>query len=331
MNPLVSRRSFALGSACLAGLAEGATMPREIAIVTAPSSLGLRPNEKGQEPGTWRAPEVLSSAGLAAAVAARHRVDVSRPVYRFEEQPGTRIRNGNTMRAFLLELADAVAAELLAGRFPLVLGGDCSVMLGCLHALRRTGGRGLVHVDGHSDFFHPGNYDTKARLGSAAGMDLALATGRGEPLLAQWPGIDGPLVADEDAIQAGERDAEDADYDKYYGDVVRTKITRLTIQQILREGIPRTAERIVARLAERKLERVWIHVDLDVLDEKVMNAVDSPGAPGFDFAQLSELLRALITSGLIAGMTVCIYDPDRDADHRFAKPIVRCLADALRS
>ncbi len=331
MNPLLSRRAFAIGSACLAGIGNAATAPREIALVTAPSSLGLRPNDKGLEPGAWRAPGVLLAAGLAAAVAARHRLDIHRRDYDFKEQPGTRIRNGNTMRAFLLELADAVEAELLASRFPLVLGGDCSVMLGCLLGLRRTGGRGLVHVDGHSDFFHPGNYDTKARLGSAAGMDLALATGRGEPLLTQWPGIEGPLVADEDAIQAGERDAEDADYDKFYGDVVRTAITRLTIQQILREGIPRTAELIVARLAERKLERAWVHVDLDVLDEEVMNAVDSPGTPGFDFVQLSALLRALITSGRIAGMTACIYDPDLDAGHRFAKPIVRCLAGALRA
>jgi hypothetical protein len=29
----------------------------------------------------------------------------------------------------------------------------------------------VVHVDGHSDFFHPGNYDSTARLGSVAGMD----------------------------------------------------------------------------------------------------------------------------------------------------------------
>src|SRR6185503_4983027 len=179
-----------------------------------------------------------------------------------------------------------------------------------------AGGRGLVHVDGHSDFFHPGNYDTQARLGSAAGMDLALATGRGEDVLAKWPGIEGPLVADADAVQAGERDAEDADYDQYYGDIKRTAITRLTIQQILREGIPRTTERILARLAERGLDRAWVHVDLDVLDEKVMNAVDSPGKPGFDYAQLSTVLRALLGSGRVIGLDACIYDPDLDPGHR---------------
>jgi arginase len=325
----LSRRHFAIGSACFAGLSRAAAAAREISILTAPVSLGLRPGARGQEPGSWRAPEVLLAAGLAKQVGALRHVDLARPTYDFNERPGTRIRNGDTLRAFLLVLAERVRADLEAGRFPLVLGGDCSVMLGCLYGARRAGGRGLVHVDGHSDFFHPGNYDTRARLGSAAGMDLALATGRGEALLTRWPQVDGPLVADEDAIQAGERDAEDPDYDKYYGDIVRTAITRFTIQQIQREGVAAIARRIVARLAERRLERAWVHVDLDVLDQKVMNAVDSPGSPGLDFEQLQTLLRALIASGRVIGLDACIYDPDLDPGHRFARPIADCLAGAL--
>jgi arginase len=312
-------------------VAHGANAPRTVSIVTAPSSLGLRPNEQGKEPGTWRAPEVLLGAGIVDALSARNIVKLPRQRYDFAEQSGTRIGNGNALRAFLLELAGNVQAELTAGRFPLVLGGDCSVMLGCLYALRRVGGSGLVHVDGHSDFFHPGNYDTRARLGSAAGMDLALATGRGEALLTQWPGVEGALVAEEDAIQAGERDAEQPDWAQGYPDVQKTAITRFTIQQILRDGIPRTSARIIARLEERRLHRTWMHVDLDALDERVMNAVDSPGAPGFDFAQLASLLGAVIASGRIAGMTVCIYDPDLDPRRRFPRPIVKCLAAALGS
>jgi arginase len=328
--PQLTRRDFALATTCLAGLACADVSKREIRLISAPISLGLRPGEKGQEPGTWRAPEVLLAAGLAERIGARQHISLARPKYEFDEQPGTRIRNGNSLRTFMSELAGKVQVELAAGRFPLVLGGDCSVMLGCLYGARLAGGRGLVHVDGHSDFFHPGNYDTKARLGSAAGMDLALATGRGESLLTHWPGIEGPLVADEDAVQAGERDALQPDYKDYYADVQDTAITRLLIQEIQHDGIPRTVRRILTRLERRKLDRVWVHVDLDVLDEKVMNAVDSPGSPGFDFAQLSELLRTLVGSGRVLGLDVCIYDPDLDPGHRFAKPIVECLAGAVR-
>ena len=327
----LTRRDFALGTACLAGAARASSAARGISLISAPISLGLRPGAKGQEPGTWRAPEVLLAAGLAAKLGAKVRPALPRPRYDFHERPGTRIRNGDTLRAFLLRLGEAVHHELVAGQFPLVLGGDCSVMLGCLAGARLAGGRGLVHVDGHSDFFHPGNYDTRARLGTAAGMDLALATGRGEAMLTNWPGVDGPLVADNDVIQAGERDAESPDYEKYYGDIVRTDITRLTIQQIQREGILRTATRIIERLEARELEHAWVHVDLDVLDETVMNAVDSPGTPGLDFRGLSTLLRTLMESGRVIGLDVCIYDPDLDEGHGYAKPIVDCLAKAFEA
>ncbi len=330
MPSTLTRRAFALGTACAAGLSSANADRRGVGIVAAPVSLGLRPGARGQEPGTWRAPEVLLAAGLAEKIPSRSLTRLPRPRYEFDQQPGTRIRNGNTLRTFMLSLADAVKSEFDAGRFPLVLGGDCSVMLGCLAGARRAGARGLIHVDGHSDFFHPGNYDTGSRLGTAAGMDLALATGRGEKLLTEWPGIDGPLVADADVVQAGERDAENPDYRKFYGDVLDTAITQLTVQRIRRDGIALVAQRIIGQLAARKLDRAWVHVDLDVLDEKVMDAVDSPGTPGLDFAQLTELLRTLIGSGRICGLDVCIYDPDLDRRNRFAGPIADCIAAAMR-
>ena len=73
-----------------------------------------------------------------------------------------------------------------------------------------------------------------------------------------------------------------------------------------------------------------MHVDLDVLDERVMNAVDSPGSPGLDFPQLTTLLRLVLASGRVIGLDACIYDPDLDEGHRFARPIAECLAAAVR-
>jgi arginase len=58
------------------------------------------------------------------------------------------------------------------------------------------------------------------------------------------------------------------------------------------------------------LDRVWLYADLDVLDQVVMPAVDSPGSPGLDFAQLAELLSRLL--GRVIGLDVTIYDPELD-------------------
>ncbi|MCR4471437.1 arginase family protein [Burkholderia sp. SCN-KJ] len=298
---------------------------RPVELIAAPSSLGLKPNGAGREPDTWRGPEALLATGFAARLGARVSW-LPHPAYAFDPQPGTRIRNGVSIRAFSLELAVRVADALARGAFPIVLGGDCSILLGCLLGNRRAGGGGLVHVDGHSDFFHPGNYDTSTRLGSAAGMDLALATGRGEPLLTCWPDLDGPLVDDRDTCQVGERDAESAEFEAAYGDIVRTAITRTTIQQLLASGPAAVARELVDWLRTRALRRVWLHVDLDVLDRSQLPAVDSPGSPGLDFDGLDALLEPLVASGRVAGIDFTIYDPGLDPGFAHADRIARSIA-----
>ena len=169
--------------------------------------------------------------------------------------------------------------------------------------------------------FIPENYDTKTRLGSVAGMDLALASGRGEELLTDWPKIGKPLASDKDIIQVGERNAEDSNYKSTFGDFLNSEITLLTVQRVLADGIDTSAKRAVARLLKRGLNKVWMHVDFDVLDEAVMPAVDSPGSPGLNYAQLSELIAALCNSNRISGINFAIYDPERDPQKRYAGSI----------
>ena len=179
---MTRRRSMQVATAALMTMAPAARLlarEKALTIILAPSNLGLRPPDVGHQPGTWRAPQTLMMAGLASATGASEVLPLERPTYDFDAQPGTRIRNGQTIRAFSLQLSDLVRGVLEKGGFPLVIGGDCSILLGNLYGLRRWGGRGLVHVDGHSDFYQMSDQDT-GRLGSAAGMDLALASGRGE-------------------------------------------------------------------------------------------------------------------------------------------------------
>jgi arginase len=321
--------SFAVISASLED--ETQHRPGGISLILAPSNLGLHPTQNSSQPGTWRAPQVLINAGLAHTMNATDVLSLNRPAYELDAQFGTAIRNGLSIRAFSFELGEKVREVLESGRFPVVIGGDCSILLGCLYGARLAGGRGLVHVDGHSDFFHPGNYNTASRLGSAAGMDLALASGRGELLLTHWPEIGEPLVEDADVVQLGERDAEGADFKKSYGDIVRTDITQLIIQAVLAEGIDTTVRRVLTRLKSRGLGNVWLHVDFDVLDQTVMPAVDSPGSPGLDYQQLSMLIGELCHSGRIVGADFTIFDPERDPHGKYSKPLADCIALGIRN
>ena len=72
-------------------------------------------------------------AGLAHAVGATDVLSLERPAYELEAQFGTAIRNGLSIRAFSLELGEKVREVLQSGQFPLVIGGDCSILLGCLY------------------------------------------------------------------------------------------------------------------------------------------------------------------------------------------------------
>jgi len=175
-------------------------METRYAIVEAPSNLGLAPT------GVDTLPEALLRAGLLDRLGARHATRVvPRHGYDDRRDPA----NGGTLNAtgiaaYGVDLAAAVGAVLDAGERPLVLGGDCSILLGPLLALRRRGRHGLLFVDGHADFYQPEANPN----GQAASMELAFVTGRGPDVVANLEGRR-PLVADTDVVVLGFRDAEE--------------------------------------------------------------------------------------------------------------------------
>src|SRR5262249_35906040 len=155
----------------------------------APSNLGLRPPRPGQEPGVRRMAAALRATDLVARLDAESAGEVRPPPYVPALDPVVRVRNAAAIRDYSYALAARLSGLLDLGSLLLVLGGDCSILLGAMLALRRRGRYGLVFVDGHTDFGLP---DTSL-TGGAAGMDLALVTGRGPALLADLDDL-GPLV-----------------------------------------------------------------------------------------------------------------------------------------
>jgi arginase len=87
-----------------------------------------------------------------------------------------------------------------------VLGGDCSILLGTMLALRRRGRYGLLYIDGDADFYQP---EVNPLRGAASASDPAFATGRGPGVVTDIEGRR-PLVRDEDVVVVfGCRDAGD--------------------------------------------------------------------------------------------------------------------------
>src|SRR4029079_5072266 len=96
---------------------------------------------------------------------------------------------------FWVRLADAVADVIDRGELPITLGGDCTIVLGSMLALRRRGRYGLLFIDGNADFFQP----EAEPHGEGASMDLAFATGYGPTRVTDIEGR-APLVRSEDVV-----------------------------------------------------------------------------------------------------------------------------------
>lgn len=97
---------------------------RPYAILQAPSILGLKPN------GVEKLGEALLGHGLGSRLKARHAGVVHAPAYEFERDPSTLTLNAEAIANYTPRLADEVEAILKAGEFPVILGGDCSIVLG---------------------------------------------------------------------------------------------------------------------------------------------------------------------------------------------------------
>ena len=310
---------------------------RHLAVLGAPSSIGLRPHdETGAPQEVNRAPETLRDLGLIERLDATDLGDVLPPPYEDFERPPGKARNEAGVATYSRSLADPVAAGIDDDRFLVVIGGDCSIVLGCLlgagRARRGTGsdpGRiGLVYVDGHADFASP----EESMTGSVASMGLALAVGRGDTQLAKLAGPV-PLVRGEDVALIGRRDQG-----QWYGHeaLAVSGILDMPWATIAPDGtavrptaLAETASTILDRVAASDVSGFWIHVDADVLNPEVMPAVGSPEPGGPDIDELAALLAPLVDHPKALGIALALYDPSLDPDRSSAARLVELLAKSL--
>jgi arginase len=97
----------------------------------------------------------------------------------------------------------------------------------------------------------------------------------------------------------------------------------------MRAGAPALTVRDKLSLLGGEHRAMWLHIDLDVIDRRVMPAVDSHGSPGLTFAQLAqlaELIGGLVAARRVIGADVAIFDPELDPHGNFVRSVVAYLA-----
>jgi arginase len=289
-----------------------------ISIVDAPSVLGLFPR------GVETLPDALHRRDIAGRLGVSRLRSLTPPAYSPERDPATGINNAAGIVAFARTLADAVTDELDAGAFSLVLGGDCTIVFGPLLALASRGRPGLLFLDGHADFAHPQDEPS----GEAASMDLALATGHG-PMVFGPIGMFDPLIDDDRVAVLGYRVHDDGT-DRNRGVHVRdTAITAIDLDDMRRRGVTRATADAIEVVAREDLSGFWIHLDVDVLDDDLMPAVDYRNPGGLSWEELTLVVKSAVTTGRAQGMDVAIFNPRLDPGGHLAERLVAFLVDCL--
>lgn len=292
-------------------------MTQRYTIIEAPSALGLHPE------GVQDAPAVFLGEGFAERLEANRVGRVTPPPYDFHRDSVTSILNPRSIADYATDLADRITPVLKRKEIPIVLGGDCSILIGCALATRRLGRFGLLFIDGHADFYQP----EAEPNGEAASMELGLVTGRGPDLITNIENLS-PLVLDEDVVLFGYRDQHES---ARFGSraVEDSSMKRLDAKEIRRVGLEQAALTAVRYLDNSSLDGFWLHLDVDVLDETIMPAVDSPQPDGLQYSELELVLQTAVRSNRLRGVDITIFNPRMDTDGAIARNLTTALVRGL--
>jgi arginase len=291
------------------------------AVVT--TLVGVPIDCTGRATGVERMPAALRSAGLISGLKIQDAGDLPVKIDDPHRDPLTGIIGYQAVCAASAGIRAGVGSLLARGERPLVIGGCCTLLIGVFAALRDQFGRvGLAFVDGHLDFYDGFTSPT----GETADMELAILTGLGPSGLVDLAGSP-PLVSADDVIILGCRDAEQARQDGAPDPQIVAPTLKLYEAKTVQQHGPALLGTQVAQRLETEPGRFWLHLDLDVLDQEVLPAVDYLMPGGLDWNEVTALVWPLAASPGLIGADVTIYNPALDPGGHYAGRIVELLWD----
>ena len=258
--------------------------------------------------GKGLAPETLLRGGLSEQLAGQgHSVALETVTISPSDAP-RETRIGELAAA----LAAVVAGARASGRFPLIIGGDCMVALGVVAGLGRADDTAIAWIDAHGDF----NTPAISISGYLGGMPLACAVGRGlDDIRAA---CDLTPVDERHVAVLGARDL-----DPLEAEALRDSRVTVLSSDALMQGTAALAEANAALVGAAQL---YLHIDIDVLDQAVAPGVDFPTSGGLSVEQLAEIARGVAGLGNMAAVSLTAVNPEKDLDGRTARAALDVLA-----
>lgn len=290
--------------------------PNQIVLLGAPTSAASL--FSGHE----QAPRALRDAGLVDRLRS-----IGYEVFDHGDDPiqlsapdteSPRARNISAVLKSLEALKPRVESAVKSGALPLILGGDCSVVLAVVAGLRRYfRSPGLIYMDRDADL----NVPATTPSGCVDGMVVSHLVGRGAAELVRFWG-EPPLVREPDLVLFGV-DRLDPPEEQF---LARSPLRRYLASDILRQGPVAVAKEAVGRLHGGHNEFV-LHFDVDVIAD--FPATNYPGTRGLSLSQIREALEVFMTQEFLAAVEVTAYNPQKDADASGANTILDLLVHAF--
>lgn len=291
----------------LARLAREYAMNSRIDLIPVPCGLG------GPDPGAAAGPEALRRAGLAAAMQQPGRPAEWQPAL----APDPELPRWEALAAFCPRLADGVAASLIAGRQPWVIGGDHAIAAGTWRGVMYgSGGNfGLLWIDAHLDAHVPADSPT----GNPHGMPLACLLGAGDGRIVS------AALSRRYVCVLGARQWEEAEQER----LRRFGVRIFDAAEIERRGLAACLADAL-KIVTAAPAGFGITLDLDVFDPAEAPGVATPAPGGRPAAEWLAALAGLAARPGCRAVEIVELDPARDPDGRTAQLAVQ-LAAALNT
>ncbi|WP_394551351.1 arginase family protein [Agromyces sp. MMS24-JH15] len=208
--------------------------------------------------------------------------------------------------------------EALAGvaGLAITIGGDCAASVGAVaHATRRGGGPlAVLWLDAHPDLHTP----ETSSSGNFGGMTLRAIAGEGAEGLA----LDAASRVEPGRIVLGGARSIDDEEERF---IAEHGIALLEVADLADPAL------VVAALEATGAERVFIHVDLDVLDPSALAGLSYPLPFGVDTPELVALIRAVTARFPLAGAGIAGFAPGSPEQATDDLPAILRIVGALAS
>jgi arginase len=198
------------------------------------------------------------------------------------------------------------------GQVPLLIGCDCSVVVGTTQALTSVSGENVhvLYIDGDFDDAPP---DPK-RCQSAASCALWLLTHSS----AFWSGP--PLRSSQITVIGWSNPSR--------SEPAGAGVGSMSLVEMRRSGLGQAARQALGAIPDSA--SILVHFDIDVFQKREMPAAYFPHPEGLSLSEGRELLGVLMRDPRIRIIEVSEYASLRDLDQGYVSKLVDLLAEALQ-